>query len=113
MIGSLFDRAETACFFCPVLMMPFVLFSGFLTNVDTFPRWIGWVQYISPIRFGFEAAMRSEFENYHKLPPNIRNPIKFLNFNIGFSNCMFLLFFVTIGLKVISCICLKLTLKKF
>lgn len=42
-VGSLFDTAETACFFCPVIMMPFVLFSGFITNVDTFPNWIGWV----------------------------------------------------------------------
>ncbi len=42
-IGSMFDTAETACFFCPVLVMPFCLFAGFLTNVDTFPKWIGWI----------------------------------------------------------------------
>jgi polyhydroxyalkanoate synthase len=25
-------------------MMPFVLFSGYLTNVDTFPDWIAWIR---------------------------------------------------------------------
>jgi ABC-type multidrug transport system permease subunit len=112
-IGSLFDTAETACGLAPIVMMPFVLFSGFLTNLDTYPRWIGWIQYFSPIRYGFEAAMRNEFEDYHLLPINIPNPIKFLNFKLGFKECMIGLFLTTILMKVLSCICLKLLMKKF
>jgi hypothetical protein len=112
-IGSLFDKAETACFFCPVLMMPFVLFSGFLTNLDTYPRWIGWIQYLSPIRYGFEAGMRNEFENYHDLPIFIPNPIKFLNFKLGFKTCMIMLVLTTLAMKMIACFCLKFLMKKF
>lgn len=112
-IGSLFGSAETACFFAPVILMPFMMFSGFLTNLDTFPRWIGWIQYLSPIRYGFEAGMRNEFEGYHLLPINIANPIKFLNFKIGFNKCMILLFITTIFMKVIACLCLKKMMSKF
>jgi ABC-type multidrug transport system permease subunit len=60
-VGSLYDKAEEACFFTPIFMLPFLLFAGFLTNVDTFPKWIGWIQYTSPIRYGFEAGMWNEF----------------------------------------------------
>jgi len=109
----MFDTAETACFFCPVIMMPFVLFSGFLTNIDTFPKWIAWIQYISPIRYGFEASMHNEFDNYTKLPKNITPPLKFLNFKLGFNNCMIMLIVTTVAVKIIACICLKLTMKKF
>lgn len=112
-IGSLFDSAETACFFCPIIMMPFLLFAGFLTNLDTYPRWIGWVQYLSPIRYGFEAAMRMEFEHYNKLPIYIPNPIKFLNFKLGFWNCMIMLFATTFFMKALACFCLKMLIKKF
>ena len=112
-IGSLFDNAEVACTFAPVIMMPFVLFAGFLTNVDTFPRWIGWIQYLSPIRYGFEAGMRNEFDDFHKLPIYVPNPVKFLNFKLGFFKCMVLLLITTLAMKALACICLKVLMKKF
>ncbi len=112
-VGSLFDTAETACFFCPIIMMPFVMFAGFITNVDTFPNWVGWIQYISPIRYGFEASMHNEFDNYHDLPRNISPPLKFLNFKLGFSRCMFMLIVTALAVKVIACVFLKVQLKKF
>jgi hypothetical protein len=93
-------------------MMPFVLFSGYLTNVDTFPDWIAWIQYISPIRYGFEASMRNEFTGYH-LPINLPDPIKFLNFKLGFNRCMILLIITTIMVKIAAVIALKLSMKKF
>jgi len=111
-IGSLFDTAETAIFFTPVLMMPFVLFSGFLTNVDTFPKWIGWIQYVSPIRYGFEASMRNEFSDFD-LPRNLPDPIKFLNLKLGFNTCMIMLIVSTFLVKIASVTALKLSMKKF
>ena len=112
-IGSMFPTAESACFFAPVLILPFILFSGFITNIDTYPRWIGWIQYLSPVRYGFEASLRNEFETYDKLPIYIPNPIKFLNFKLGFTNCMILLILSTFVMKVLACICLKFFVKKF
>lgn len=111
--GSFFDQAEQACFFCPLLILPFVLFAGFITNVDTFPNWISWFQYVSPIRYGFEASLRNEFANYHGLPIYIPDPIKFLNFSLGFDNCMILLALTALGIKLIAFICLKILIKKF
>lgn len=112
-IGALFDSAESACGIAPVLMTPFMLFAGFLTNVDTYPRWIAWFQYLSPIRYGFEAAMHNEFDNFHELPIYVPNPIKFLNFHLGFTKCMILMVVTTYVMKVLACFMLKAFMKKF
>jgi hypothetical protein len=80
--------------------------------VDTFPDWIAWIQYISPIRYGFEASMCNEFTGYH-LPINLPDPIKFLNFKLGFNRCMILLIVTTIMVKIAAVIALKLSMKKF
>ena len=111
-IGTIFDSSETACYFAPILMMPFVLFSGFFTNVESFPKWIGWVQYISPVRYGLECAVRNEFEGY-KMQLFIPNPITYLNFKLGMPLCIIMLFVTTYGLKVLACFCLKFLIKKF
>jgi ABC-type multidrug transport system permease subunit len=111
--GSFFDKAEQACFFVPILILPFILFAGFLTNIDTFPDWVGWFQYFSPMRYSFEAMIRNEFEHYHDLPIYLPNPISFLNFEIGFSNCMALLALTVLGIKFASFFALKVMVKKF
>jgi len=111
--GCFFAQADMACFLMPMLILPFILFAGFLTNVDTFPDWISWFQYLSPIRYGFEASLRNEFEHYHGLPINIPNPIKFLNFTLGFDKCMFYLFVTAMGIKFIAFMALKFLIKKF
>jgi ABC-type multidrug transport system permease subunit len=39
----------------PIIVLPVVLFSGFYKNRETLPGWIGWIEYISPIKYGFTA----------------------------------------------------------
>ena len=38
----------------PIVVLPFFLFSGFFKNTGTISVWIGWTQYISIIKFGFQ-----------------------------------------------------------
>ena len=57
--------------------------------------------------------MRNEFEDYHDLPLYIPNPIKFLNFKLGFNYCMVMLVVTTIVMKVVACAGLKIFMKKF
>jgi hypothetical protein len=37
----------------PMLIMPFMLFSGFYKNRSNFLDWIGWIEYLSPFKFCF------------------------------------------------------------
>ena len=56
-ISSIFDQEESAVAIAPVIMMPIMLFSGFFSNAGSYPNWIGWIQYISPIKYSLEALV--------------------------------------------------------
>lgn len=62
-ISSIFEHEETAVSLAPVIVMPLILFGGQFTNSGTLQSWISWVQYISPVRYGFEAVVRNEFDS--------------------------------------------------
>jgi ATP-binding cassette, subfamily G (WHITE), eye pigment precursor transporter len=47
----------------PLFTMPMVLFGGFMSNVSNLPVWIGWMQYLSPIRYAFEIMVRTQTAN--------------------------------------------------
>ena len=45
-----------------IIMMPLILFGGQFANSGDIQAWISWFQYISPVRYGFEAIVRNEFD---------------------------------------------------
>ena len=54
-IGSIFDNMISAAQVTPFAVMPSVLFGGFVVNLTSLSPIIGWMQYLSPTRFAFEA----------------------------------------------------------
>jgi ATP-binding cassette, subfamily G (WHITE), eye pigment precursor transporter len=56
LLGSLIADAKSLSAAIPLLLLPFILFSGFFKNSANLPDWIGWIQYISPIKYGFVAV---------------------------------------------------------
>ena len=42
-------------------MMPIMLFGGQFANSGSLQAWISWFQYVSPLRYGFEALVINEF----------------------------------------------------
>lgn len=65
------------------------------------------MQYISPIRYGLEALVRNEYEG-KVLLPNEPNPIEYLGFNIGMANCIIILVGITVILRLLSFVFLKI-----
>lgn len=63
LVSSTFHDFAIAAMIAPVLMMPFMLFSGFYANSDTISAWLAWIQWTSPIKYGFEAMMTNEFRD--------------------------------------------------
>lgn len=59
--GSLFKDAKRASAMTPVLLLPLMMFSGLYNKLDSIPRWISWLQYISPFRYGLHGALLNEF----------------------------------------------------
>lgn len=49
----------------PVGMMtilPVVIFGGFVVNTSTLPASIAWIQWLSPVRYGFQCLTMAEFD---------------------------------------------------
>lgn len=67
-ISIMFTTPETAVAVVPIIMLPLVILGGFFTNSGSVPSWVAWLQYISPVRYGFEAEMQNEF-SFRDLPP--------------------------------------------
>jgi len=43
--------------------MPLMLFGGLLVNPSTVFVWLAWIQYISPVRYCFEALCIAEWQS--------------------------------------------------
>lgn len=109
--SSLFNNEETAVMISPIFMMPIILFSGFFSNIGSYPAWMMWLQYLSPIRYGLECFVRNEFGNRTYLPGEV-NLLTYLAYNIGLWQCLVIMAALAIGLRLISMIMLRLLVER-
>jgi len=63
LVSSIFEDFAIASMIAPVLMMPFMLFSGFYANLDSILPWLAWFQWCSPLKYSLEALMQNEFRD--------------------------------------------------
>jgi hypothetical protein len=45
-----------------MFLLPLMVFSGFFINIDSIPVWFSWIQYLSPMRYGFVALAQNELD---------------------------------------------------
>ncbi|KAL3664426.1 hypothetical protein V7S43_010749 [Phytophthora oleae] len=62
MVSCLVRRIDIAPIIGMIIILPFMLFGGLLINSDDCPKYFVWIQYISPIKYGFEAIMKIFWE---------------------------------------------------
>jgi ATP-binding cassette subfamily G (WHITE) protein 1 len=68
--ASLFADLGIALAITPLILLPLMLFSGLYVNVGNIPVYFNWIQYISPMKYAFQASMINEMKGL-KLPPPI------------------------------------------
>jgi ABC-type multidrug transport system permease subunit len=61
--GCMFKDVKVASGVLPMFIMPLMLFSGFFQNRGNLLAWISWLEYLSPIKYAFEAVMVNQYEN--------------------------------------------------
>lgn len=62
MLGSMVTDAKSVSVVTPIILLPFFLFSGYFKNSGNLSSWIGWIEYISPIKYGFSAFLHNEVQ---------------------------------------------------
>ncbi|KAG2442858.1 hypothetical protein HXX76_002937 [Chlamydomonas incerta] len=60
-VSCLFNDLSVALSVMPMFLLPLMVFSGFFVNSDTIPPYFTWIQYISPMRYGYIALVKNEF----------------------------------------------------
>ncbi len=53
LIGSVILDPKSVSAVVPIIILPFILFSGYFKNREELPVWLGWIEYISPLKYGF------------------------------------------------------------
>lgn len=61
--GILGQQVSVAIAATPFIILPFFIFSGFLVNHKNVPSWLKWLEYLSFVRYGFEALTLNEVYN--------------------------------------------------
>ena len=59
LLGSVILDSKSVSAVMPVVLLPVILFSGFYKNRENLPKWIGWIEYVSPIKYGFIAVVKN------------------------------------------------------
>eukprot|EP00164_Ancoracysta_twista_P000118 GFYU01000172.1.p1 GENE.GFYU01000172.1~~GFYU01000172.1.p1 ORF type:complete len:677 (+),score=259.76 GFYU01000172.1:101-2131(+) len=62
LIASMFDHLEVALSVAPAIFLPIMIFSGFFLNSTSTPDYFVWIQWISPINYGYKALMVNEYD---------------------------------------------------
>jgi ABC-type multidrug transport system permease subunit len=111
LLSSCFESETTATGLAPVIIMPMMLFGGLLANNERIPDWLGWLQYLSTIKYGSEALVSNELAaDTFGLKENF---LPFLDYNLGYRNCMFIMLALTIGCRLLAFIMFKSLVRKF
>ena len=63
LLGSIAQDPKSVAAMVPLILTPFIMFSGFFKNSANLPNWLGWIQYLSPIKYGLAAMAQIEVKN--------------------------------------------------
>jgi ABC-type multidrug transport system permease subunit len=104
-LGSIIDDPQAISTAINLIVVPVEMFAGLFVNLSTIPKWLSWIQYTSPLKYGFAAGMIDE--TYQR--PSM---IGVLNFDMGFWECIGLLLAVTVVYRMLSLASLRILMKK-
>lgn len=68
LLSASISNKDLAVAITPVLIIPFMLFGGFFVTPSQIPVYMKEFEYLSIFKYGYQAAMRIEFENNSHFP---------------------------------------------
>jgi len=93
-----------------MIVIPLILFAGYVANVESIVFWMKWFQYLSPIRYTLEIFYRAEYheEDFSDGDELNKYPVEAYNFNIGTSLCFVIMICISLAARVLAFLFLKL-----
>ena len=102
----------------------FTFYLGLFKNQDDFPTWIGWIEYVSPYKYAYEALCINEYEGLTFFPDPIKQMgnlifydkllilLIFKGFKFGMWNSIYVLIGFSFGYRILSFMFLKSLTRK-
>ncbi|ORX96864.1 hypothetical protein K493DRAFT_216728, partial [Basidiobolus meristosporus CBS 931.73] len=86
LLGSFFKRLQIALAITPAIVLPLMMFGGLLVNNGSAPAYFAWIQWISPIKYGFAALAKNQFTDLVILGQSVgEQQLRSLSLDGGFS----------------------------
>jgi len=79
-IATATPSVQVALAVAPVVLLPFMIFGGFLINLDSIPNYFYWLSYLSFFRYGFESLVVVQFDG---LQLDCSNAVGFCKYPTG------------------------------
>lgn len=57
LLGSMIEDEMSVATANDIILLPIIVMSGYLKNLDSMPAWISWMQYITPVKYGLQAML--------------------------------------------------------
>ncbi|KAJ2797856.1 hypothetical protein H4R21_004155, partial [Coemansia helicoidea] len=64
-LAATFEDVSAVMTALPIMFLPFFLFGGLLVNTGNSTVWLRWIQWISPIKYGYTAIMKNQFAGFY------------------------------------------------
>jgi hypothetical protein len=66
-LSSMFNSETAAVAFAPIINLPLNLLGGYMIGLrgifqETPQKYLAWLSYLSPVRYGFKGLMLAQFE---------------------------------------------------
>ncbi|KAI7823745.1 hypothetical protein BX661DRAFT_206998 [Kickxella alabastrina] len=68
LLGAMFRDITGIVNAVPILFLPIVLYGGLFVNDTNTVVWMRWLQWFSPIKYGYTAIMKNQFVGYMSVP---------------------------------------------
>jgi len=112
-VSSLFSNFSIAAMIAPILMMPFMLFSGFYVNLNTLLDWIAWFKWINPLKYSLEALCANQWQYDRYENPEAFDILKFSGMSFGLYNSIICLLILSGFFRISAFFALKGLISKF
>ena len=122
MVACLAGKPEIAGIVGPVVILPFLLFGGLFLNSDSAPSYFIWLQYLSPVKYGYEAMMVTFWETVDTIEcpptgdcqyPTGESVLKSFSFqDVSISLNIFILLALNLGFRTVAFLGLRRYIQK-
>ena len=102
LVGSLFSDSKVASGLLPLIVLPLILFSGFYKNRGDLPAWIGWLEYLSPMKYSLISLVNNEYAY------DPEAPVHLLEFNVSTWGSIGILIGLSMAVRFLSLVFLWL-----